>query len=221
MSETSPKHQLFEQFARIGKAMSNANRLEILEFLGQRECGVDELATLCNLSVANTSQHLQLLRQAGLVTSEKRGQRVFYRLSGDDVVRLLLILRRVGDSHLAEVKQLIQQYFTVKDELEAIPASELLQRARSAQVTVVDVRPAEEYLAGHLHGAINIPVEELETRLAELSPDQEVVAYCRGPHCMLSYDAVEKLRQRGYAARRLEDGYPEWKAAGLPIETTH
>ena len=220
MIETSPKQQLFAQFARIGKALSNANRLEILEFLGQRECSVDELATLCSLSVANTSQHLQQLRQAGLVTSDKRGQRVFYRLSGDDVVRLLLILRRVGGSHLAEVQQLIQHYFTVKDALEAIRADELLERAKSAQVTVIDVRPPEEYIAGHLNGAINIPVAELESRLAELPADQEIVAYCRGPHCMLSYDAVEKLRQRGYAARRLEDGYPEWKAAGLPIETT-
>lgn len=221
MTETGPKQQLFEQFARIGKALSNANRLEILEFLGQRECSVDQLASLCSLSVANTSQHLQQLRQAGLVTSDKRGQRVFYRLSGDDVVRLLLILRRVGGSHLSEVKQLIQQYFTVKDELEAIPASELLERAKTAQVVVLDVRPTEEYTAGHLNGAINIPVNELESRLAELPAGQEIVAYCRGPHCMLSYDAVEKLRQRGYAARRLEDGYPEWKAAGLPVETTH
>lgn len=219
MTESGPKQQLFAQFARIGKALSNANRLEILEFLGQRECSVDELAALCSLSVANTSQHLQLLRQAGLVTSDKRGQRVFYSLTGDDVVRLLLILRRVGGSHLAEVKQLVQHYFTVKDGLEAIPASELLDRVRTAQVTVVDVRPSAEYFAGHLEGAVNIPINELESRLAELPTDQEIVAYCRGPHCMLSFDAVEKLRQRGYAARRLEDGYPEWKAAGLPIET--
>jgi len=219
MNRSGPKQQLLEQFARIGKSLSNANRLEILEFLGQRECGVDELAVLCHLSVANTSQHLQQLRQAGLVTSSKRGQRVFYSLSGDDVVRLLLILRRVGGSHLAEVKHLIQQYFTVKDELEAVPAGELLDRAKTAQVTVIDVRPEEEYVAGHLIGAINIPINELETRLAELPPGREIVAYCRGPHCMLSYDAVEKLRQRGYDARRLEDGYPEWKAAGLPIKT--
>ena len=221
MSKSGPKQQLFEQFARIGKALSNANRLEILEFLGQRECGVDELATLCSLSVANTSQHLQQLRQAGLVTSDKRGQRVVYRLTGDDVVQLLLILRRVGGSHLAEVKQLIDHYFTVKDDLEAIPAAELLERVKTAQVTVVDVRPPEEYGAGHLRGAINIPLAELETRLAELPPGQQVVAYCRGPHCMLSYDAVEKLRREGYDARRLEDGYPEWKAAGMPVETTH
>ena len=221
MNRSSPKQLLFEQFARIGKSLSNANRLEILEFLGQRECGVDELATLCHLSVANTSQHLQQLRQAGLVTSSKRGQRVFYSLSGDDVVRLLLILRRVGGSHLAEVKHLIQQYFTVKDELEAVPAGELLERAKTAQVTVVDVRPEEEYVAGHLIGAINIPIDELEARLAELPPGREIVAYCRGPHCMLSYDAVEKLRQRGYDAHRLEDGYPEWKAAGLPVKTEH
>ena len=221
MTETGPKQQLFEQFARIGKALSNANRLEIMEFLGQRECSVDELASLCSLSVANTSQHLQQLRQAGLVNSDKRGQRVFYTLSGDDVVRLLLILRRVGGSHLAEVKQLIQQYFTIKDNLEAIPADELLERARTAQVTVIDVRPAQEYGAGHLIGAINIPIDELESRLAELPAEQEIVAYCRGPNCMLSFDAVEKLRREGYDARRLEDGYPEWKAAGLPVETSH
>jgi len=221
MATAGPKQQLFSQFARIGKAMSNANRLEMLEFLGQRECSVEELATLSNLSIANTSQHLQQLRQAGLVNSEKRGQRVFYSLSGDDVVRLLLILRRVGGNHLAEVKQLIQEYFTVKDALEAIPAEELLIRAKTAQVTVIDVRPAEEFGAGHLTGAINIPIHELESRLSELPPSQEIVAYCRGPHCMLSFDAVEKLRQRGYDARRLEDGYPEWKAAGLPVETSY
>ena len=221
MSEFNPKQQLFEQFARIGKALSNANRLEIMEFLGQRECSVDELASLCSLSVANASQHLQQLRQAGLVISEKRGQRVFYSLSGDDVVRLLLILRRVGGSHLAEVKQLVQEYFTIKDELEAIPADELLERAKTAQVTVIDVRPAEEFGAGHLSGAINIPISELESRLSELPASQEIVAYCRGPHCMLSFDAVEKLRQHGYDARRLEDGYPEWKAAGLPVETSY
>lgn len=221
MTEPGPKHQLFEQFARIGKALSNANRLEIMENLGQREYSVDELATLCNLSVANASQHLQQLRQAGLVLSEKRGQRVFYQLSGDDVVRLLLILRRVGGSHLAEVKQLIQQYFTIKDNLEAIPANELLERVKTAQVTVIDVRPANEYGAGHLSQAINIPIDELESRLAELPKDQEIVAYCRGPHCMLSFDAVEKLRRQGYDARRLEDGYPEWKAAGLPVETSY
>lgn len=221
MTELGPKQQLFEQYARIGKALSHANRLEILEFLGQRECSVDELASLCGLSIANTSQHLQQLRQAGLVTSDKRGQRVFYTLSGDDVVGLLLILRRVGDGHLAEVKQLVLQYFTVKDDLEAIPAKELLERVRTAQVTVIDVRPTQEFIAGHLTGAINIPIDELESRLAELPHNQKIIAYCRGPHCMLSYDAVERLRQRGYDARRLEDGYPEWKASGLPVEISH
>jgi rhodanese-related sulfurtransferase/DNA-binding transcriptional ArsR family regulator len=212
------KHDLFTQFARIGKAMSNANRLEIIEYLAQGERSVDALAQVSGLSIANTSQHLQQLRQAGLVTLRKDGQRVYYRLSGDDVVPLLNSLRAVADRHLTEVAHLVTSYLDTKDSLEPLLAEELLARARAGEVTVLDVRPAEEFAAGHLPGAINIPLSELEARLGELRPDQEVVAYCRGPYCVLSYDAVARLREQGLQARRLKDGYPEWKIAGLPVE---
>lgn len=220
MSSGNVKHDLFAQFARIGKALSNPNRLEFIEYLAQGERSVDSLAQVSGQSIANTSQHLQQLRQAGLVTTRKDGQRVFYRLSGDDVVLLLNSLRAVADRHLAEVDQLVSTYLDTKDNLEPVSAEDLLARARTGEVTVLDVRPREEFAAGHLPGAINIPLNELEARLSEFSPDQVVVAYCRGPYCVLSYDAVAQLRQRGIQARRLQDGYPEWKIAGLPVEET-
>jgi len=220
MSSTGFKQQLFAQFARVGKALSNGNRLEMLEFLAQRECSVEELARLTGLSVANTSRHLQQLRQVGLVAARKQGLHVFYRLSGEDVVALLGCLRRLAEAHVAEVDKLVNAYLTVKDDLEPIPREELLARAREGLVTVLDVRPPEEFAAGHVPGAVNIPLAELEEHLSELHPDQEVVAYCRGPHCVLAFDAVARLREKGFQARRLEDGYPEWKAEGLPVETT-
>ena len=218
MSSGHFKQDLFAQFARVGKALSNPNRLELIEFLAQGERSVDELAKISGLSVANTSQHLQQLRQAGLVVSRKQGLKVFYNLSGDDVIGLLESLRGVAERHLAEVSQLVETYLTVKDNLEAVPASELLDRAREGLVTVIDVRPAEEYAAGHVPGAVNVPLDELEQHLGKLNPQQEVVAYCRGPHCILAFDAVARLRKKGLNARRLEDGFPEWKKAGLPIE---
>jgi len=219
MSSRSFKQNLFTQFARVGKALGSANRLELLEFLAQGERSVDELATISGLSVANTSQHLQQLRQAGLVTTRKEGQFVHYRLAGDEVVVLLDALRHVAEQHLAEVEKLVSTYLTVKDSLEPVPAQELVKRVRQGLVTVLDVRPPEEYAAGHVRGAINIPLAELEEHLSAFQPDQEVVAYCRGPHCILAFDAVAKLREQGISARRLEDGYPEWKQAGLPIES--
>lgn len=221
MSSGNVKHDLFAQFARIGKVLSNANRLEFIEYLAQGERSVESLAQVSGQSIANTSQHLQQLRQAGLVTTRKDGQRVFYRLSGDDVVLLLDSLRAVADRHLAEVNHLVSTYLDTKDNLEPVSATDLLARARTGEVTVLDVRPREEFAAGHLPGAINIPLNELEARLGEFSPDQVVVAYCRGPYCVLSYDAVAQLRQQGIQARRLKDGYPEWKIAGLPVEIPH
>ncbi len=212
------KHELFSQFARVGKALSNGNRLQMLEYLAQVERSVEELAQIAGLSVANTSQHLQQLRQVGLVTSHKQGLKVFYRVASDDVVELMKALRRVAESNLAEVNRLVDSYLGVKDELEPVKRDELMQRVRQGLVTVIDVRPQEEYAAGHLPGAINIPPDELEQRLRALSLDQEVVAYCRGPHCVFSFDAVEKLRQQGVNASRLEDGFPEWKSAGYPVE---
>lgn len=212
------KQQLFNQFARVAKAAANGNRLELIEYLDQGERSVDQLARVSGLSVANTSQHLQQLRQAGLVTTRKQGQRVYYRLSGADVTELLAALRNTAARHLADVGQLVDTYLTVKDDLEPIPAQELLSRARDGLVTVLDVRPAEEYQAGHLPEAINVPLSELEAHLDDLPADREVVAYCRGPHCILSFDAVAMLRERGLPARRLDGGLPEWRQEGLPVE---
>jgi rhodanese-related sulfurtransferase/DNA-binding transcriptional ArsR family regulator len=219
MSSSGFKHDLFAQFARVGKALSNGNRLELLEYIAQGERSVDELAKVSGLTVANTSQHLQQLRQAGLVGCRKEGLKVFYTLSGDDVIGLLDALRGVAERHVADVERLINTYLTVKDELEPLPRRELLQRVRDGLVTVLDVRPPEEYAAGHVPDAVNVPLSELENYLDELRPEQEIVAYCRGPHCVLAFDAVASLRQKGLKARRLEDGYPEWKNAGLPVET--
>lgn len=219
MSSSNFKHSLFTQFARVGKALSSANRLELLEFIAQGERTVDVLASVAGLSVANTSQHLQQLRQAGLLTARKEGQHVYYRLAGDDVLVLLNNLRQFAEQHLADVERLVNSFLTVKDGLEPIPADELLQRVRDGLVTVLDVRPREEYNAGHLTGAVNVPLAELEQHLDQLETDKEVVAYCRGPHCVLAFDAVARLRERGFKARRLETGYPEWKVAGLPITT--
>ena len=212
------KHDLFSQFARVGKVLSNGNRLELLEFLAQSERSVEELANLTGLSIANTSQHLQQLRQAGLALTRKEGLKVYYRLSGDDVIDLLNALRAVAERHLADVERLISTYLTVKDDLEPIPREELIARAQDELITVIDVRPPQEYAAGHVPGAINIPLAELEAHLNEFDSTQEIVAYCRGPHCVLAFDAVATLRSKGMKARRLEDGYPEWKRAGLPVE---
>ncbi len=218
MSTGNFKHDLFNQFARVAKAMSNGYRLELLEFLAQGERSVDALAQVSGLSVANTSQHLQQLRQAGLVTNRKQGHKVFYQLSGEDVPALLASMREVAERHLAEVDRLVNDYLRVKDDLQAIPAQQLLEMARDGLVTVMDVRPPEEYAAGHLPGAINIPLGELEKHLDQLQSSKDIVAYCRGPHCVLAFDAVARLRQQGVNAQRLEGGFPEWKLEGLPIE---
>ncbi len=218
MTTSHFKQDLFAQFARIGKAMSNGHRLELLEFIAQGERSVDELARVSGLSVANTSQHLQQLRQAGLVLARKQGQKVYYRISGDDVLELFACLRGVAERHLAEVRHLVDDYLKTRDSLEAIAADELLERARRDLVTVIDVRPEEEYRQGHLPGAVNIPLQELERQLERLDPDQQIVAYCRGPHCVLAFDAVQTLREQGFEARRLEGGLPEWRLLGLPVE---
>jgi rhodanese-related sulfurtransferase/biotin operon repressor len=218
MSNKTFKSDLFEQFARVGKALSSGKRLQMLEYLAQGERSVDALARMTGLSVANTSQHLQQLRQAGLAAARKEGLYVFYRLSGDSIVRLLTALRVVGQEHLAEVDKLVKLYFESKDSLEPVPAKELLQRARAGVVTVLDVRPREEYAAGHIRGAINVPLTELTKRLHEIPSGKEIIAYCRGPYCLLAFEAVVQLRKKGRKARRLEEGFPEWKSAGLPVE---
>lgn len=219
MSSDNFKQDLFAQFARVGKATGNGNRLELMEFIAQGERSVDQLAKVSGLSVANASQHLQQLRQAGLVVSRKQGLQVLYRLSGDDVVKLLDALRDVAERHIAEVDQLVNTYLTVKDELEAVPRETLMERVKEGLITVLDVRPVEEYDAGHVPGAVNVPLTELEQYLKHLSKKQDVVAYCRGPHCVLAFDAVARLREQGYSAQRMEDGFPEWKSAGYPVDT--
>lgn len=215
---TNPKREIFEQLARIGTALSSPLRIEFLELLAQTQRSVEQLASLTGSTVANTSQHLQKLRQAGLIAARKEGLNVFYRIAGDEVVELLSSLGRVGESRLAEIDRIVRLYFSHKDALEPVPAKELLERARKGLVTVLDVRPAEEFAAGHLPGAINIPVRELAKRLKALPKGKEVIAYCRGPYCLMSYDAVALLRKKGLRARRLEAGLPQWRLAGLPLE---
>jgi rhodanese-related sulfurtransferase len=215
---SNPKRDVFANLARVGTALSSSTRIEFLELLAQSERTVEQLANLTGTAVANTSQHLQKLRQAGLILGRKEGLHVFYRLAGDEVVGLLAAITRVGETYVAEVERIVRLYFAQKDELEPVPAKELLERARKGLVTVLDVRPAEEYAAGHVPGAINIPVHELEKRIKELPKRREIVAYCRGPYCLMSYDAVALLRKKGIKARRLQDGLPEWRFAGLPVE---
>jgi rhodanese-related sulfurtransferase/predicted transcriptional regulator len=216
MSSESPKRKLFAEFAAVARAVGHEHRLELLEHLGQGERSVESLAERLGLSVANASQHLQHLRRAGLVASRRDGKYVLYRVADDAVVDLLSGLRRVAERTVAEVDRLLSGYF--RDSLEPVGRTDLLDRMRDGLVTVLDVRPEDEFALGHLPGAVNIPLADLERRLADLPPDQELIAYCRGPYCVLSFEAVAKLRRRGYRARRLEDGYPEWKTAGLPVE---
>jgi ArsR family transcriptional regulator len=218
MSSLGPKQRVFAGLAEIAQALGHAHRLELLEHLGQGERSVDDLAARTGLTVANTSRHLQLLRRAALVEGRREGKRVFYRLSGEEaVVGLLHALSRVGEQNSAEIARVMATYFRARDELEPVSRDELVDRLRSGTATVLDVRPEDEFRQGHLPGALNIPLTQLERRLAELPVNQEIVAYCRGPWCVLSFEAVAALRQQGYRARRLEDGFPEWKVAGLPI----
>ena len=219
MSSNGPKRALFEQFATVAKAVAHPLRLEVVEQLAQGERSVEVLASRIRVSIANTSQHLQQLRRAGLVASRRRGKFVFYRLADDAVLDLLASLRRIAERQSAEVERLVRGYFDDRDSLEPVCRSELMERLSTGDVTVLDVRPEDEFALGHLPGAINIPLSELEGRLAELDRQQDVVAYCRGPYCVLSYEAVAMLRSRGFTIRRLEDGLPEWRAAGLPVET--
>jgi ArsR family transcriptional regulator len=217
MSTRSPKLALFAQFAAVAKSLGHAHRLELLEQLAQGERSVEILADRTGLSIANASQHLQHLRRAGLVGNRREGKFVYYSLADDAVLDLLAALRKIAERNVAEVARLVRTYFDNRDRLEPITREELLRRSRAGAVTILDVRPADEFALGHLPGAINIPLRELEARLSQFDPSQEVVAYCRGAYCVLSYEAVAALRARGFTARRLEDGYPEWRAAGLPV----
>jgi rhodanese-related sulfurtransferase len=218
MSSDPAKARLYEAIGRVAAALASAGRLQILEFVAQSERSVEALAQMTGLSVANTSKHLQALRQAGLVNARKEGLRVFYSVAGDDVSMLLASLRGVAEHRAADVERLLRTWLAHRDQLEPVPAREVLARLKSGLVTVLDVRPEEEYAAGHLPGAINVPLEKLEGLLSKLPKRKEVVAYCRGPYCLMSFEAVDTLRKRGFKAKRLQDGFPEWRAAGLPVE---
>lgn len=219
MSSQNPKREIFEQFALVAKTLGHPDRLELLEHLAQGERSVDALAQRVKMPVANASQHLLQLRRAGLLSARREGKFVFYAIADDSVLALISALRRVAEIGLAEVDRIVGAYFADRDNLEPVSHGELMERLRTGTVTVLDVRPEDEYAAGHLPGALNVPLETLEARIADLDPSQDIVAYCRGAYCVLSFEAVAALRARGFRVRRLEDGLPEWKAAGLPVES--
>jgi rhodanese-related sulfurtransferase len=217
MGDRAAKVALFDEFARAAKALASGRRLELVDVLANGERTVEALAGEVGLSVANTSQHLQILRQAGLVSSRREGTSIHYRLAGPEVFELWRSLRTLAASRLAQVERLAAAYVGARDELEPVTRQELARRLEDGDLVVLDVRPATEHAAGHLPGAVSIPVGELRRRLAELPQDREIVAYCRGPYCAFAHEAVELLRQEGFLARRLEDGLPEWQAAGLAV----
>lgn len=218
MSTPSPKSQIFGHFARLARTLGNEHRLELLELLAQAPQSVEALTTLTGMSFANVSQHLQHLRKAGLVLGQRDGKNVQYRLQDGPIVETISALRNLAEHNVAEVQGVINGYFHRLDNMEAIGAEELAMRLGSDSVILLDVRPEDEFKAGHLPDAYNIAFGELESRINELPIGREIVAYCRGPYCVLSFKAVKKLRERGFAVRRLRDGFPEWKAAGYPIE---
>lgn len=218
MSIHNPKQALYAQFAAVAKALGNSQRLELIEHLAQGPRSVDALATKMGLPIANVSQHLQAMRRAGLVTSERDGKFVNYRLADESVLAAFAAVRTVAERHSAEVERVVRGWFDRRDDMEPVSREELASRMDEGLVTVIDVRPADEFALGHLPGAINMPLSELVSRLPALQTGREIVAYCRGPWCVMSFEAVAELRERGFNARRLEDGLPEWKAAGLAVE---
>ena len=219
-SSSGPKQQIFSHLAEIAAALAHPHRIEIIELIAQGERSVEDLAERIGLSLSNTSRHLQVLRRARLAAPRREGKNMFYSLvSETEVVTLLGSLGRVGERNIAEIDQVMQAYFRARDSLEPVSRLTLLERLGGGSVTLLDVRPADEFARGHLPGALNIPLDQLDAALGSVTQNIPVVAYCRGPYCVLSYEAVAYLRARGIDAMRLEDGYPEWKAAGLPVET--
>ena len=219
-SAASPqiKASLDEEFARLGQALSSARRIELLDLICQAERSVEALATLTGMGVTNTSQHLQTLKAAHLVSVRKAGTRSLYRVSDPAVCTFLYEMQRLARTHLAEADRIARDFFDPSDELEPVRTEDLLERVRMHDVVVIDVRPVEEYEAGHVAGAISLPLDGLKDRLAEIPRDAEVVAYCRGPFCVLAPKALDVLREAGIVARRLDGGFPEWRAAGHPVE---
>lgn len=215
--ERAAKDELHAQFARIGRALANPHRVELLDLLAQGERSVEVLAARAAISVGLASAHLQTMRRAGLVASRRHGTRILYRLAGDDIYALLAAVRSVAKVRISDTERAARAY--LGEPVEAVSRAELLARVRSGDAVVVDLRPTEEYEAGHIAGAISIPLAELEAHLAELPAGVEIVAYCRGPYCALAPQGVALLRRAGRRARRLEDGFPEWRLAGLPVAT--
>jgi rhodanese-related sulfurtransferase len=213
------KDTIYEQFARLGKATSAPKRLELLDLLCQSPRTVEALAEQANLSVANTSQHLQVLRAARLVDAEKKGLYVEYRVADDEVCRFFFALRGLAEARLAEVERVSREYFEERGAMEAVEGDELLRRVKAGEVTVLDVRPVEEYRSGHIPSALSIPVGELSARLKELPKGRDIVAYCRGPYCVMAVDAVELLRKKGFKAHRMEQGVVDWRAQGWRVES--
>lgn len=214
------KDQLYSQFATIGQALASPHRLELLDLLAQGERSVEDLAEVAALSVANASAHLQVLKRARLVETDKRGVRVFYRLADPLIYQLWRTLRDVGSARLAEIDRLVQTYIQDRSALDAITSDELQRRLDGGDVIVLDVRPAVEYAHGHIPGARSIPVDELREQLSALPREQMIVAYCRGPYCVYADEAVAALREEGFQAIRLDDGLPEWRAAGHPVSVS-
>jgi len=212
------KNQLFEQFARIGKSLSNGRRLEILELLAQGPRTVEDLSRETGLSVANTSQHLQVLRRSNLVSVKREGLYANYKLASDDVLQMCISMRRLGEKHLSDVQRLVETYLSSRAKLEPISCEDLLRKLREKNVFMLDVRPREEYEAGHIAGARSIPLADLKARLKEIPKKREVVAYCRGPYCVFADEAVSFLASRGYHAVRLKEGFPEWKSQRLAVD---
>jgi len=219
MSSGNPKRDLYIQFAAVAKAVGNEHRLELLELVAQGERSVEALAEHAGISVANASQHLQHLRRAGLVAARRQAKFVFYRLSDDAVLAMLAAIHKVAGRNVGEVDRILRCYFYERDALEPVSRAELAWRMKQGLVTVLDVRPEDEYALGHLPGARSIPLSKLKRELSRLNRTTEIVAYCRGPYCVLSFEAVAQLRKLGFKAHRLQDGLPEWKAAGLPVES--
>lgn len=221
MSRQKPKREIYARLADVAKALGHAHRLELLELIAQGERSVEDLSALSELTFANTSRHLQILRRARLVETRRSGKRVFYALNGTaEVVGLMRALGRVGERNMAEITRVLDLHFKSRDAMEPVSRKELRSRVAAGLVTVLDVRPEDEFALGHIRGARNIPVGDLQRRLAELPRNQEIVAYCRGPYCIFAVEAVEALRAKGFRAKRLLDGFPEWEAAGLPVDGT-
>ena len=219
MSSRNPKRALYAQFAAVAKAIGHEHRLELLKLVAQGERTVETLAERCGIAIANTSQHLQHLRRAGLVSARREGKFVLYALSDDTVLAAISGVRRVAERNVAEVNRILRSYFLQRDELEPVSRKELQERMKKGLVTLLDVRPEDEFRLGHLPGAVNVPLSKLKSWLSRAGKKAEIIAYCHGPYCVMSFEAVAELRAKGFKARRLEDGFPEWKAARLPVKT--